>query len=176
MSGSYGSPQSWSHPSTNTGTSQLQQAVLLYTDASTIGLEAVLAQLDNNNHEHPVVYLSRTLNGAEANYTLTELECLAIVWAVKKSHAYLDGCTFTIITDHSALQWLLDFTGTNKRLVRWSTELQSYRPHMNIHYRAGRVHSNADPLSRAPLPECNWSSQCATISLLFRPTQTLLKA
>jgi hypothetical protein len=133
---------------------------LLYMDASTIGLGAVLAQLDEHNHEHPIIYLSRTLNRAEKNYTSTEKECLAIIWAVKKLHADLDGCTFTIITDHTALQWLLDFNGSNKRLAWWSMELQPYRPHMTIRYRAGRVHENADPLSRAPLAETNHLAIC----------------
>jgi transposase InsO family protein len=128
---------------------------LLYTDASNMGLGAVLAQNDSEGKEHPIVYLSRTLSPAESNYTITELECLAIVWSVRKLHAYLDGVKFTLITDHSALQWLFDFRGSNRRLVRWSLELQPYRDWMTIKYREGRVHLNADPLSRAPLPECN---------------------
>jgi transposase InsO family protein len=128
---------------------------LLYTDASGVGLGAVLAQHDDEGKEHPIIYLSRTLTPAEANYTITELECLAIVWSVRKLHAYLDGVKFTLITDHSALQWLFDFRGTNRRLVRWSMELQPYRDWMTIKYREGRVHTNADPLSRAPLPVCN---------------------
>jgi hypothetical protein len=101
------------------------------------------------------VYLSRTSTPAESNYTITELECLAIVYSARKLHAYLDGVKFTLSTDHSALQWQFDFTGSNRRLVRWSTELQPYRAWMTIQYREGRVHTNADPLSRAPFPECN---------------------
>lgn len=128
---------------------------LLYTDASNVGLGAVLAQQDEEGKEHPIIYLSRTLTAAESNYTITELECLAIVWSVRKLHVYLDRVKFTLITDHSALQWLFDFRGSNRRLVRWSLELQPYREWMTIKYREGRVHLNADPLSRAPLPVCN---------------------
>jgi hypothetical protein len=68
---------------------------------------------------------------AESNYTITELECLAIVYSVRKLHAYLDGVKFTLITDLSALQWLFDFTSSNRRLVRWSMELQPYRDDMD---------------------------------------------
>jgi hypothetical protein len=120
-----------------------------------MGVGAILAQLDDDGKEHPIVYLSRSLSPAEQNYTITELECLAIVWSVRKLHPYSDGIDFTLITDHSALQWLFDFSGTNKRLVRWSMDLQPYREHMTIKYPAGKVHTNVDPLSRAPLPICN---------------------
>jgi hypothetical protein len=123
---------------------------ILHTDASTVGLGAVLSQLDAEQHKHPIIFLSRSLTDAEKNYAATELECLAIVWAVRKLHPYLDGSDFTLITDHSALQWLFDYNGSNKRLVRWTMDLQPYRPHMTIRYKPGRVHSNADPLSRAP--------------------------
>jgi hypothetical protein len=120
-----------------------------------MGVCAILAQLDDDGKEHPIVYLSRSLSPAESNYTITELECLAIVWSVKKLHPYIDGIDFTLITDHSPLQWLFNFAGTDKRLVRWSMELQPYREHMTIKYRAGKVQTNLDPLSRAPLPVCN---------------------
>jgi hypothetical protein len=100
-----------------------ERPFLLYTDACNTGLGAVLAQHNLEGKEHPIVYLSRTLTPAETNYTITELECLAIVWSVRKLNAYFDGVKYTLITDHSALQWSFDFTGSNRRLVRWSMEL-----------------------------------------------------
>jgi hypothetical protein len=141
-----------------------EKPFVLYTDACVMGLGAVLSQNDDAGQEHPIVFLSRSLTDAEKNYSITELECLAIVWSVKKLHVYLDGSKFNLITDHSALQWLFTFCGSNKRLIRWSMELQPYREHMTIKYRAGRVHTNADPLSRAPLAECNAVALCNTVS------------
>ena len=73
----------------------------LYTDASIIGVGAVLAQKEEKR-EHVIAYVSRTLNPAEKNYGITELECLAIIWAVKYFRHYLCGSKFTIITDHVA--------------------------------------------------------------------------
>jgi hypothetical protein len=62
------------------------------------------------------------------------------------------------------LQWLFSCSGSNKRLIRWFMELQPYRDNMIIKYRPGRVHTNADPLSRAPLPVCNTVVTCNTVS------------
>ncbi|GFW11146.1 retrovirus-related Pol polyprotein from transposon 297 [Trichonephila clavipes] len=51
----------------------------LFTDASSVGVGAVL-----NQEQRPVVFASRTLSAAERNYTVTERECLAVVWALNK--------------------------------------------------------------------------------------------
>ena len=128
---------------------------ILQTDASILGVGGVLGQKDDDGLEHPIAYISRSLTPAEVNYTITELECLAIIWCVRKLHCYLDGSKFLLQTDHSALQWLFDFNGSNRRLIRWSLELQPYRGFMVIKYREGKKHANVDPLSRAPLARCN---------------------
>lgn len=51
-------------------------------------------------------YDSHTLTKAEANYSVIQRECLAILWAMKQSHHYLLGCTIQLMADHTPLQWL----------------------------------------------------------------------
>lgn len=119
---------------------------ILLTDASTIGLGAILAQKDTEGNERVIAYASRSLSKPEKNYSATELECLAVVWAVGHFHAYLHGKRFTLVTDHSALCYLFNSATPTGRLARWVMKLQPYD--FKIIHRAGRKHSNVDSLSR----------------------------
>ncbi|EIE80635.1 hypothetical protein RO3G_05340 [Rhizopus delemar RA 99-880] len=119
---------------------------ILVTDASKLGLGAILTQLDENGHEHPIVYASRGLKSTESNYAPTKLECLAVIWAVKLFRPYLLGKKFTVITDHSALNGLLKTPNPTGIIARWITILSEYE--FEVKYRPGRVNESADFLSR----------------------------
>ena len=117
------------------------------TDASDESLGAVLAQ-QHDDGEHPIVYISRVLRDAEKNYSATERECLALIWAIKKFRPYLEGYNFTAIIDHSSLKWLNNLKEPTGRLARWAIELQQWD--FDLQYRKGCFNYVPDALSRIP--------------------------
>ena len=97
----------------------------LYTDASTAGLGAILAQV-REGKERIICCASRSLNQAEKAYPAMKLECLAIVWAVAKFRLYLMSMSFEVYTDHYAQQWLKTMHTRSALLHRWSASLEEY--------------------------------------------------
>ena len=75
----------------------------LTVDASEFGLGAVLEQCGQ-----PVIFISRRFTRAEKNYSQTQKEALAVIYAVRRLHKYLYGRKFTLVTDHQALQFIFD--------------------------------------------------------------------
>ena len=122
---------------------------IVSTDASGGGLGAILSQIDNQGRERPIAFASKSLIGAQHNYCATDLELLAVKWAVtQKFKQYLLGRKFTVITDHEALKFLLNKEGENlsNRMQRWMLSLTGYD--FKVEYKPGKKHQNVDALSR----------------------------
>ena len=135
------------------GYPSFQLPFIVYTDASGWGVGAVLSQKQDMEHpdrETVIAYTSRHLNEREAKWSTVEKEALAIVHAVTVFYPYLWGKQFTVVTDHNPLKWLMTMVKPTGRLMRWSLLLQEFD--MEIQYRPGSKHGNADGLSRLPLP------------------------
>ena len=104
--------------------------------------------------ERPIAFASRSLSASEKNYSQIDKE--ALVYGTQKFHSYLYGRRFTLITDHKPLTSIL---GPKKgvpsvaaaRMQRWALLLAAYN--YDIEFRPTAAHSNADALSRLPLPD-----------------------
>ncbi|CAM4623274.1 unnamed protein product, partial [Caretta caretta] len=118
---------------------------ILQTDASEVGLGAVLLQMVGDE-EHPILYLSRKLLLREQKYAMVERECLAVKWAMETLRYYLLVRRFTLVTDHAPLQWMQRNKEKNARVTRWLLFLQPFQ--FTIQYQAGSHHGNADGLSQ----------------------------
>ena len=124
------------------------QAFRLYTDASTAGLGAILAQV-RDGKERIICCASRSLNQPEKAYPTTKLECLAIVWAIAKFRPYFMAMPFEVFTDHYALQWLKMMRKGSAVLHRWSAALEEYD--FTVHHRPGKAQTHVDGPSRLPV-------------------------
>jgi hypothetical protein len=100
--------------------------------------------------ERVIGYWSRSFKGAETRYSTTEREALAAKEALVRFQPFIEGEKILLVTDHSALQWARTYENSNRRLAAWGAVFSVYAPGVEIIHRAGRVHSNVDPLSRLP--------------------------
>ncbi|GFY00918.1 retrovirus-related Pol polyprotein from transposon gypsy [Trichonephila clavipes] len=121
-----------------------QKPFELFTDASSIGVGAVL-----NQEQRPVVFTSRTLSAAERNYTVTERKCLAVIWALNKFRTYLGSLPINVITDHAALTHLTTAKNLSNRIIRWALKLAEFN--IEWEHRHGTQNTIADDLSRNPI-------------------------
>ncbi len=99
---------------------------ILDTDASDVGIGAVLSQRHNDGSERVIAYASRTLSQPERRYCVTRRELLAVVTFVQQFRSYLLGREFLLRTNHGSLTWLTNFKEPEGQLARWLERLQEF--------------------------------------------------
>ena len=122
-----------------------EDVFILHSDASGAGIGATL-NVVRDGVERPAAYYSKQLQGAQKNYSATELEGLAIFRSIHFFAHFLLGRRFTVVTDHKALVAFLHSRALNKRLYGWMTQLMQFD--FEIVYRPGVDNADADALSR----------------------------
>ncbi|KAK1421773.1 hypothetical protein QVD17_24388 [Tagetes erecta] len=121
----------------------------LMCDASDFAVGAVLGQR-KDKHFHPIYYASKTLNDAQENYTTTEKELLAVVFAFDKFRSYLVLSKTVVYTDHQAVRYLFAKKDAKPRLIRWILLLSEFD--VEIKDKKGAENVAADHLSRLEDP------------------------
>jgi RNase H-like domain found in reverse transcriptase len=94
-------------------------------DASDYAVGAVLGQR-KDKVPYVIYYASKALDGAQAHYTTTEKELLAVIFAINKFRSYLVGSKVIVYTDHAAIRYLLAKKDAKTRLIRWILLLQEF--------------------------------------------------
>ncbi|GKG03612.1 reverse transcriptase domain-containing protein, partial [Tanacetum coccineum] len=121
----------------------------LMCDASDYAIGAILRQRIEK-HFRPIHYASKTMTEAESNYTTTEKEMLAVVYAFEKFRSYLIMNKSIVYTDHSALKYLFAKKDAKARLLRWVLLLQEFD--FKVTDTKGAENYAADHLSRLENP------------------------
>ena len=108
---------------------KLGAPTVVISDASPVGLGAVLLQTQSDGQNKPIAYASCSLTPAERRYSQIEREALGCVWAVEHFRTYLWGVKFTLQTDHKPLIYMLNpekATLSPPRKQRLGLRLQPY--------------------------------------------------
>ena len=124
----------------------LEKQFTLATDASRQAISYILMQYDNNNKLCPVGYGGRSLSKQEKNYTVTEIEMLAVLEGIKHFHTFLANRRFIVQTDHCSLKYIKSLRLATGRLSRWALFLMGYN--FDVVYKKGKDNQVADAFSR----------------------------
>lgn len=117
------------------------------TDASDSAIAGVLTQ-EHDGVEHVIAYFSRKLTTPQRSWKAAEKEGLAALEAIEKFRPYIEGTQFTLITDSSALSFIMNTKWkSSSKLSRWSMLLQQYS--MTVRHRKGSENIVPDALSRS---------------------------
>lgn len=123
----------------------------IFTDASALGVGAVLKQVQDNGDLKPAAYFSKKFTPAQAKKKAVYLECLAIQEAIRYWQHWLLGIKFQVISDHKPLENLRVKARTDEELGDLVYYLSQYN--FTIKYSPGKTNQEADALSRNPVLE-----------------------
>jgi transposase InsO family protein len=126
----------------------LNKPFILFSDASNFGIGATLSQINEEGNEVVIEYFSRGLTPTQQRYSTTERELLALKSSAEYFAPYLKSGRPTLVVDHAALLYLANMPLLKDKQWRQFEVIRSFN--FEIKFRPGKVHENADVLSRNP--------------------------
>jgi len=146
---------------------------IMDTDASDVAVGAVLSQ-KIDGVEKPIAFYSAVLNRTQRNYCATRREMLAVVKSLQHFCHYLLGAKVILRMDHHSLLWLRMYKNPTGIMARWIETMAEFD--IEIQHRSGRLHSNADALSRHSCKQCYdkkmpsvWIDECERAEEILEP-------
>jgi len=130
---------------------QPNQTFILDTNASDVAVGAILSTMVDGV-ARPIAFFSRIMNSSQRNYCPTRRELLAVIAGLQHFRHYLVGASVVLRTDHYSLKRLRTFKRPEGILARWIETLAEFD--YTVEHRPGRLHSNADGLSRPFCKQC----------------------
>jgi hypothetical protein len=129
---------------------ELDKQFELEVDASRFAIGAVLLQKKEDSKRHPIAYFSKTLNEAQRNYDVADLELLAVVMSLDNWRSFLAGSPHKVIVylDHQNLLYWKEPHKISRRVAREVLRLSEYN--IEIRHIKGTSNGRADTLSRRP--------------------------
>ena len=125
---------------------QFHKPFIIHVGASDCGVDAFLAQKEDNGELAIIAYFSKRFTSCQQHYSATQKEYLAVVLAVTHWRSYIWGRHFVCVTDHSALRYLYSMQDTSNMLTRWAIALQSYD--FTVEHKPGKLNIIPDTPSR----------------------------
>ncbi len=119
---------------------------IMCTDASALGIGTLLMQTEESKRPHAIPYGSCVLISAESKYSVTHLEALVGVWALKHFRDIFFGYPVTVYTDHTAVTQLFHGKYLIGCLARWHLTIQEFKA--TLKHLLGKANTVADSLSR----------------------------
>jgi hypothetical protein len=168
---------------------ELDKQFELEVDASGFAVGAALLQKKEDGKRHPIAYFSKTLNEAQRNYDITDLELLAVVMSLDNWRSFLAGSPHKVIvySDHQNLLYWKEPHKISRRVAREVLRLSEYN--IEIRHIKGTANGRADALSRRPdydqgvednanvtvLPERLFTRTIATVEPRYHQDEEILK-
>ena len=148
----------------------MSEPFMLVTDKSRQAVGYILVQEGRNNRLHPVRYGEKSLDSAQKNYSVSEIEMLWIMEGIRHFHPFLANRKFKVVMDHASLKYIKNLKMHTGRLLRWALFLMAYD--FEVIFQNGESNLVADAISRRSYPDTDQDAEQELEDMLMTTGET----